>query len=89
MIASSGCPSGYAERDGGLSGSSSDIGRSLDLTKYECALKCNSDRSCKSFQHSFTEMKCNLSEIAEPSQAAYIDFIFCTKTGRFRYVVNV
>ena len=89
MIASDGCPSGYAERDGGLFGFSSDIGRSLDLTRHECALKCSGEKNCISFQHSYTQMKCNLSEIAEPSQAPYLDFIFCTKTGIFSYVVNV
>ena len=89
MIASGGCPSGYVQRKGGLPQFSSNLGSSLDLTKHECALKCNGEKSCNSFQHSYTQMKCNLSEIAEPSQFAYIDCIFCTKTGRFSYVFNV
>ena len=88
MIASGGCPSGYAQRHGGVPRFGSDLGSSLDLTKHECELKCNGEKSCMSFQHSFTQMKCNLSEIADPSQDPYLDFIFCTKTGRFSYVFN-
>ena len=89
IIASGGCPSGYAQIGGSVPGFGSDLGSSLDLTKHECALKCNGEKSCMSFQHSYTQMKCNLSEIADPSQAPYLDFIFCTKTGRFSYVFNV
>ena len=88
MIASDGCPSGYAQSYGGLPGFGSDIGSSLGLTRYECALKCNGDKSCMSFQHSNTQKKCNLSKIVEPSPAPYLDFIVCTKTGRYGYVVN-
>ena len=89
MIASGGCPSGYVQRKGGLPQFSSNLGSSLDLTKHECALKCDGKKSCLSFQHSYTQMKCNLSEIAEPSPTPYLDFIFCEKKGRFSYAVNV
>ena len=89
MIHSGLCPSGYVERDGKLPELSSNMESSLNMTKNECALKCNGDKSCMSFEHSHTNMKCNLNKMSEPSQVPYLDFIFCTKTGRSNFVVNV
>ena len=89
MIASGRCPSGYVEREGSLLDFSFNMGSSLKMTKDECIMKCSSEKSCMSFEHSHTHLKCNLNKIAEPSQVPYLDFIFCTKTGRFSFVVNV
>ena len=75
------CPSGYAKRKGDLPGWGNGIGGSYDLTRRECAQKCNGDDRCMSFEHSDTQMKCNLNKIAEPSQGQYLDFVFCTKTA--------
>ena len=88
MIASGHCLFGYVEKVGHLPRHGSNIG-SFNVTKEECALKCNGEKTCLSFEHSNTNMKCNLNEIAEPSQGPYLDFIFCTKTGRFSFVAKV
>ena len=88
MIASGRCLFGYVEKTGHLPRHGSNMGSS-NITKEECALKCNSEKSCLSFEYSNTYMKCKLNEIAEPSQVPYLDFIFCTKTGRFNFVVNI
>ena len=84
-----GCPSGYAEKEGDLPGWGTDIGSALDLTRQECAQKCNGEKRCMSFDHSNTQMKCNLNKIPYPSQGPNKDFIFCTKTGRISDQVNV
>ena len=83
------CPNGYAEREGDLPGWGTDIGSSLDLTRQQCAEKCNGENNCKSFEHSDTDMKCNLNKIAEPSQGPYLDFVFCTKKGKTINPLNV
>ena len=75
------CPPGYTKREGDLPGWGTGIGGSYDLSRDECAQKCNDDSSCMSFEHSDTQTKCNLNNIAEPSQGQYLDFVFCTKTG--------
>ena len=74
-----GCPLHYAEKEGDLPGWGTDIGSALDLTREECEMKCNHEKACMSFEHSPTQMKCNLNKIAEPSQRPYKDFVFCTK----------
>ena len=89
MVASSGCPSGYEEKTGDFPESRSDFGIALNLTKYECALKCNGEKSCVSFEHSYKQTTCILNKIAVPSQVSSLDFIFCNKTGIFRHAVNV
>ena len=73
------CPTGYAGRVGDLPGWGTDIGSKLDLSLEDCAERCNGDKTCLSFEHSPTEIKCNLNKIAEPSQGPYLDYIFCTK----------
>ena len=72
-----------------MPGWGTDIGSSLDLTRLKCAEKCNGENSCRSFEHSDTEMKCNLNKISEPSQSPFRDYVFCTKKGRFIDLVNV
>ena len=72
-----------------MPGWGTDIGSSLDLTKQQCAEKCNGENSCMSFEHSDTDMKCNLNKIAEPSQGPFRDYVFCTKIGRLINLVNV
>ena len=84
-----GCPNGYVERQGDLPGWGTDIGSALDLTRQECAEKCDGENSCMSFEHSDTEMKCNLNKIAEPSQGPFRDYVFCTKMGKTINLVNV
>ena len=76
------CPSGYVDRDGDLPGWGTDIGSQLDLSLEDCAGRCNSESTCLSFEHSPTEIKCNLNQIAEPSRGTYRDYIFCTKGKR-------
>ena len=84
-----GCPNGYVERQGDLPGWGTDIGSALDLSRQECAEKCDGASSCMSFEHSDTEMKCNLNKIAEPSQGPFRDYVFCTKMGKTINLVNV
>ena len=75
------CPWGYVQQEGDAPGWGSDIGSSLDLNKYECAKRCDSQTTCLSFEHSLKQMKCNLNKIADPSEIPYYDYIFCTKQG--------
>ena len=77
------------EKQGDLPGWGTDIGSALHLTRQECAEKCDGEKICMSFEHSDTEMKCNLNKIAEPSQGPFRDYVFCTKIGRFIDLVNV
>ena len=77
------CPPGYADREGDLPGWGTDIGSALDLSLEDCAERCNGEKTCLSFEHSPTQIKCNLNKIAEPSGGPYSDFIFCTKIGNF------
>ena len=84
-----GCPNGYVKKEGDLPGWGTNIGRALHLTRQQCAEKCNGENSCMSFEHSDTEMKCNLNKIAEPSRGPFRDYVFCTKMGKTIYLVNV
>ena len=67
---------------GDLPGLSSDLGGLLTLTREECARKCSENDECLSFEHSYTEGKCNLNRVAEPTQGPYKDWAFCTKSGK-------
>ena len=57
------------------------LGSALLLTKDQCAQKCCKKALCKSFEHSPTELKCNLNIASNPSQEPYKDYAFCSKTG--------
>ena len=85
MPSTGGCPLHYVEKEGDLPGWGTDLGSALDLTREECAMKCNREKACMSFEHSPTQMKCNLNKIAEPSQRPYKDFVFCTKMAGLGY----
>ena len=85
MPSTGGCPLHYVEKEGDLPGWGTDLGSALDLTREECAMKCNREKTCMSFEHSPTQMKCNLNKIAEPSQRPYKDFVFCTKMAGLGY----
>lgn len=75
------CPVGYEEKNGDVPGWGTDLGSALELTRGECARKCSEKDTCLSFEHSNTEMKCNLNKIAEPSSGPYKDYVFCKKQG--------
>ena len=77
------CPSGYSERSGDVAGWGTDIGSKLPLTRQECANSCNENSLCLSFEHSNTELLCNLNKIAEPTEGLlpFQDYAFCVKTG--------
>ena len=83
-----GCPTGYAERNGDLPGWGTDIGSALDLSLENCVKRCDVEKTCLSFEHSRKYMKCNLNEIAEPTQGPTPDFIFCTKIGSILNLLN-
>ena len=89
MTLTGACPNGYVEKQGDLPGWGTDIGSALHLTRQACAEKCDGENSCMSFEHSDTEMKCNLNKIAEPSQGPFRDYVFCTKMGKTINLVNV
>ena len=76
-----GCPSGYAEKEGDLPGWGTDIGSALDLTRQECAQKCNGEKRCMSFEHSNTQMKCNLNKIPFLAITFLCTFLPCQIEG--------
>ena len=73
------CPSGYEDLIGDVPGFGSDLGGNLDLTKDQCALKCDEIDDCLSFEHSKIERKCHLNRISEPVDNQVRDWIFCKK----------
>ena len=75
------CPSGYLEKKGNIPGWGSYLGSGLELTRNECAEKCNVENFCLSFEHSSSEKRCNLNEFGEPTVEPYKDYVFCTKQG--------
>ena len=75
------CPAGYEEQQGDIPGWGSYLGGALNLTAHECKEKCNQVDLCLSFEHSSSEMRCNLNDLAQPTLEPYMDYIFCTKNG--------
>ena len=75
------CPSGYLEKKGNIPGWGSYLGSGLELTRNECAERCNVENFCLSFEHSSSEKRCNLNEFGEPTVEPYKDYVFCTKQG--------
>ena len=76
------CPLGFESNPGDILGwGSEDLGSALTLTRQECAQKCKETDACLSFEHSYTEGKCNLNKLAEPTRGPYRDYDFCTKKG--------
>ena len=76
------CPLGYGSKEDDVPGMGSDLGSDLTLTREECARKCSEKDECLSFEHSYTEGKCSLNRVAEPTQGPYKDYAFCTKQGK-------
>ena len=73
------CPEGYVFESGDVPGWGSDLGGKIRLSRKECAIKCNKNQNCQSFEHSNTKNLCNLNRIAEPTQGPFKDFAFCVK----------
>ena len=80
------CPLGYIERCGDILGSSSESLLPQKTTKDQCMVACNLKDSCLSFQHSPSEMRCNLNDLAWPIFDPYQDYIFCSKNGDIDYI---
>lgn len=76
------CPLGYKSKEGDLPGWGTDLGGALRLTREDCARKCSDEEKCLSFEHSYTEEKCNLNKESEPTEGPYNDYAFCTKQGK-------
>ena len=43
----------------------------------ECGKLCEDNPSCRSYEYSNTDGKCNLNTVASPSQGIYQDYAFC------------
>ena len=67
---------------GDIPGMGTSLGRDLNANRNECAQKCSQKPKCLSFEHSNTELRCNLNTVAEPSEGQYKDYLFCSKTGK-------
>ena len=81
------CTSGYTEKIGDIPGWGTSLGSALDANRDECAQKCSELPLCLSFEHSNTELKCNLNTEAEPaSNGAYKDYAFCSKIGKIQLI---
>ena len=78
------CPRGYTKNNGDVPGWGSYLGGGLSLTRDQCAQKCCKMPKCQSFEHSATELKCNLNVVSIPSQKPHKDYVFCSKTGALR-----
>ena len=76
------CPSGYEVKQGDLPGWGTGLGSRLPLTRQGCADKCSGKDECLSFEHSNSQMLCNLNKVALPSRPRNSDFTFCMKTGK-------
>ena len=81
MFYSDPCPKGYEQVEGDEPGWGSYLGKQLKLTRQECSEACNEKYACMSFEHSDSEMFCNLNAVSKPSSGAYRDYVFCQKTG--------
>ena len=64
-----------------MSGTGSDLGAALSLTREQCAEKCKEKKDCLSFEHSHSQKLCNLNRIRGPTDQPYMDFVFCIKKG--------
>ena len=82
------CPEGFENKSGDIPGWGSDLGGRLRLSRQECAIKCNEERNCLSFEQSETKKLCNLNRIAEPTQGPYEDFAFCVKEKGKKIISN-
>lgn len=79
-----GCADGYTKQDGDIDSNWGEIngkggGKAYDDCD-ECAQHCNSEATCKSYECSVSEFKCNLNDVADPNTSTnYKDYTFCTK----------
>ena len=73
------CPFGYVERSGDIHGSERLL--PLKLTKDQCMEACDLKDDCLSFQHSPSEMRCTLTDLALPMFGPFEDYVFCSKNG--------
>ena len=76
------CPTGYLEKQGDIPGWGSYLGSALNLTQHQCMEKCDLEDFCLSFEHGSSQMRCNLNELADPTQGPYEDYVFCMKNGK-------
>ena len=89
LAQTSGCPQGYVEMDGDVTGWGSSLGSQLSLTREKCAEECDRFADCLSFEHSNTESSCNLNTIEEPSARKYKDYVFCSKISKWSKQINL
>ena len=84
------CPNGYVEKKTDFPNLSDHIGSELDLSRQECAEKCNSENGCMYFHHSDKEMKCNTYGIPHSYGSTNLnaDFVFCAKIGKIIDLAN-
>ena len=79
-----GCPNGYVERAGDVSGTG--YKGTLSLTTEQCAQRCNDEKKCLSFETNPSEKKCNLNDIANPTRPKVPKYDYCIKSGTFIYL---
>merc|ERR1711970_573537 len=71
------CPSSYRLVPGDVPGWGSIRGLIKVSSREQCALLCNQEKLCNSFEHSNTDGICNLNLQSAPTTAKYKDYAFC------------
>ena len=73
-----GCPTGYRERQGDVPGFGS-LASHPGQTVLECSRLCDASSVCNSFEWSPTSNTCNLNAEWQPTEEAYLDYIYCSQ----------
>merc|ERR1719317_593764 len=73
-----GCPAGYAYKEGDIPGWGQLKGR-IETTMEGCSDECSNQAGCCSYEYSYSSGVCNLNKDCEPTVGKYKDYLFCTK----------
>ena len=74
------CPAGYESKDGDIPGAGQ-IQTGIRTTMKRCSEKCNEDKSCCSYEYSYSSGVCNLNRDCQPTHTGekYQNYNFCAK----------
>lgn len=87
MLFTAVCPLGYFFQIGAYIEDYNDYNdaplmQDITATLHECAVRCDRNPECLSFEHSSTQSKCNLEKQPNTNQQEpNADYVFCSKTG--------
>ena len=68
---------------GDVPGWGTSLSSKFPASREECAASCDRHVDCLSFEHSNTELFCNLNTVESPSVGQYKDYAFCSKIRKF------